>query len=157
MSLSSANIPQPLPCEGIDQAWLDQLNGYLLNYFNCILANQTAIAGLIQDLPSIICNEVSPRHFSGTDSGTGGTLSVSLPSGGSWDYIAVLNGSADAEFSAISGGFFQSLAPREDNPDNDVTYGGSSAGNVAGGFVFDAVQPSDGFGTLSVFAYRVDC
>ena len=112
------------------------------------------VCAIVEDA---FCDFYTNRVFSQTVSGLGGTLSVQLPAVGSWDYTTTLIGAADATFNAVSGGFFQPLAPREKDPDGDVNYGGSSAGNAAGGTVFDATQPGDGFGTLSVFAIRVDC
>ena len=159
MTLSSTNIPTPLLCGPINQQWLDQLNGYILDYFYCILNNQSETIGnanlidqLISDLPSIICNEISPRFFQQSITSSSGTLSISLPAGGTYIYVLNYNGAQDGITAAGNSWIIET-------DDNDQSYNGNTSGLAAGGTVFSVNQSSinDPLGSLSVFAFRIDC
>lgn len=153
MSFEAADQPQDLPCGVIDQAWLDQLNAFRSKTFECVLDLQTALEGLIQDLPSIICNEVSPRFFQGQSSGTN-SASVTLPAGGTWCYTANVFGIND-DGVLVNGNniryfFFDT------GSDDEILFGGST-GVRAGGQTISINQANFDNVMLQVKAYRVDC
>lgn len=105
---------------------------------------------------SFLCDRINERVYMDSVSSNGGPLTLTLPAGGSWCYKIDFMGAADAEFSAV-GGFMGQFSPREDNPDNDVSYAGTTSGQAAGGTQFTTTQPADGFATKSIVAWRKDC
>ena len=160
MSISANDQPQPLPCGVIDEAWLAQLNDYRELVFQCLIETGADITSLtdrldqlIIDLPSIICNEVSPRFFESSVRGTS-ALSITLPSGGTWCYTANVFGINDdgalVNGTNISYYFF-------DTGSNDEILFGGSTGLIAGGQTISINQANFDNSMLQVKAYRTDC
>lgn len=160
MSISVNDQPQRLPCGVIDQYWLDQLNDYRDLVFECLIEFGADITQLQQDfnqlvtgLPSIICNEISPRFFESSVMGSS-TLSVTLPSGGTWCYTANVFGVNDdgslESGSNINYYFFDTAS------EDEILFGGST-GLIAGGQTISINQPNFDQTMLQVKAYRTDC
>ena len=160
MTISANDQPQPLPCGVIDQAWLDQLNDYRDTVFQCLINTGSDITELrqdlnqlIADLPSIICNEVSPRFFESSVVSSS-NLSITLPSGGTWCYTANVFGINDdgslENGSNINYYFF-------DTGSNDEILFGGSTGLIAGGQTISINLGSFDQAMLQVKAYRTDC
>ena len=100
------------------------------------------------------CEEITDRIFTGVayNGDNGGNQDVTLPTGGSWDVITVISGSADTTGIGIAG---NTVAVSWDDEDDNV--GGGNAGNFPGGTTF-SVDPHVRGGITLVFAVRVgDC
>lgn len=160
MSISANDQPQPLPCGVIDEAWLSQLNDYRELVFQCLIEIGADITQLSQDLselksnlPSIICNEVSPRFFESSVMGTS-SLSITLPAGGTWCYTANVFGVNDdgslENGSNINYYFFDTAS------EDEILFGGST-GLIAGGQTISINQANFDQTMLQVKAYRTDC
>lgn len=159
MSVAAGDQPQDLPCGVIDQNWLDELNRVRTLYFQCLIEQQANISGLQtdltqlnNDLPTIICNEIASRVFTDTRSGTG-SLSITLPAGGTWQVFAFGIGNEDntSGSNTVSGGL--NTLQWDDGDDNLAV---TASGAFAGGTV---LSPSASLvrGVFSVFAIRTDC
>lgn len=153
MAITIEDQPPIIGCGVANQGFLDLLNDERQNTFECLVDLTLRLEALIADLPSIICNEVSPRFFQSSVSGTN-TVSVTLPTGGTWCYITNVFGIND-DGSLSSGSntrhfFF-------DTGSNDEILFGGQTGIAAGGQVISANQPNFDQMMMQVKAYRIDC
>lgn len=101
-----------------------------------------------------ICAWLNDFTFNGNDSGTG-TLSVTLPVGGSWCVIATYQGGSGSEFTL--GTNAGSTLPVIFLQQNENAVSGSNATTLAGGTTISVAQTNAIFGLLSVKAFNLDC
>lgn len=155
MSITASNLPQSLPCGVIDQQWLNQLNDYRMQSALCILANQGEIQGLRDELPSIICNYMTPRLFAQTVRVTeNSSMTINIPTGGTWTVMIVVDG---AEGNPPQSGTFFPFVYGASDTDDDREFGGSSVSTFAGGTPITITAPNNHGASMSVFAFRTDC
>lgn len=158
MALSPTDQPQDLPCGVWSQDEVDSINSWRNVSFAELIALRSeigsisqALNALISGLPSQICNAVSPRFHS--QSVVGNALRITLPAGGAYRGIFILNSAEEGVPFA-----FASWASGEGNTDDDRQFVGSTSGVYAGGFTMSIPAGSQGNrGSLTFFGYKIDC
>jgi len=154
MTITASDQPPIIGCGVANQAFLDLLNDERQNTFQCLLDLTIRLEALVAELPDTICNAFVPRFHTQTSSGQN-NLSVTAPAGGTWMYIAVLDG-AEAAVNQIAGGTLRPFTWAEGDTDDDRGFGGSHTGTVAGGTSITA-NVGNQSSTLSALFIRTDC
>lgn len=157
MALTPSDQPSDLPCGSWGQDEVDELNDWRATSFQELISLRTAIQSLqqalnstINGIPSQICNFVSDRFYEETV--TGNALSITLPSGGAYKGVFILNIAENGV--AYSGATWSS---GEGDTDDDRNYTGSQSGIYAGGFTMSIAANNSNRGSLTFFGYRIDC
>lgn len=144
----------------------DGINFALHKYSSCLkgeLQNFVALSGIAYDpdnptnladaFSDIFCTWLSSFTFQQTVTGTS-SVSVSLPAGGSWCWMATVHGINDDGSSSSNGGmnwfFFDT------GSDDEIMFG-SGSGINAGGFIVSATQNNFDNMLMTVKAFNMDC